>query len=483
MIQSLDPVSLSVSSGLPGMLQGATLLPVLVFAMLGLHYLWLTALTFRAPRPVPPRATDETALPPVLVQIPAMNEGPLVERALRAACALDYPRDRLTVQFLDDSDDGSPPANAALARRIATETHTALLLRHRVERHGYKAGSLAQGLAGLDSPFVAVFDADFVPPPDFLKRTMPLFTDSSVGFVQTRWGHANRDESLLTRAQAAILDAHFLVEQTARARAGLPLAFNGTCGVWRRAALEEAGGWQGDTLTEDLDLSLRAALAGYRGAYLPDVVVPGELPASVRAWQTQQYRWTKGFAEVLVKLGARVWRSPWPLTWRLAVTVQLVQACFFPLALLSLLLALPALVLDRPLSSPLGEIVGAGGALGVVGVLAFLGRAQALAGRLHPWQTPRDVVLAMVFTSGLMLSNSRAVLEAALRRRSPFIRTPKAADRPFNPPKLPELLSGLALITLFFVEQAWNAPFVALGGVGLLLLGLPDLGLSRPRSS
>ncbi|GEO80089.1 glycosyltransferase family 2 protein [Pararhodospirillum oryzae] len=485
MIQSIDLVVPSGVSAPFVVLQWVSVLPVLAFAALGLNYLALTVLgmkrTLRASPPPdapPPPATDS---PPVLIQIPVFNEGRLVEQVLRAVGALDYPRERLSIQLLDDSDDGSHPDNRDLALRVAGELGLRVEVLHRVNRHDYKAGALAAGLAQSTAPFVALFDADFLPPRDFLRRTVPLFADPTVGFVQARWGHANRAQTLLTLAQATVLDAHFLVEQGTRSAVGLPVAFNGTCGVWRRAALDSAGGWQGDTLTEDLDLALRTALIGYHGVFLPDLVVPGELPESTRAWQTQQYRWTKGFAQVLFKLGGRIWTAPWPLTWRVAVTLQLFQACFFPLAVASVLLTLPAVILDLPLVSPVGEILTVCGLLGLGGVVAFLTRAQMLDGRLHPWRTPRDIVLALTFTSGLMLSNTRAVIEAGLRRNSPFVRTPKktaglARPRPrAGGLRWPELLLGVAMVALFFLEQAWNAPFLAVLGTGLILLGMPDV--------
>ena len=281
----------------------------------------------------------------MLVQLPAFNEGMLIERAIRAA-AMDWPRDRLTIQVLDDSTDGSE----AISRRFADElrrTGVDIQVIHRRDRAGFKAGALANGLLRDDSPYIAVFDADFVPPPDFLKRTVPvLMADKELAFVQARWEHLNAGENMLTRAQAVMLDAHFGVEQSVRFATGMILPFNGTCGVWRRDAIDDAGGWTADTLTEDLDLSVRAHLAGWRAAYLPQVTAAGELPTTLAAWRTQQHRWNKGFAQVARKLLPSVWRSDLPPLFKLALTLEVGQSLFCPLAALCLTTSLSLLWLN-----------------------------------------------------------------------------------------------------------------------------------------
>jgi len=265
----------------------------ILLSIYGLNNLVLTWLYLRHRKdtifiPDPP---DEW--PFVTVQLPIYNEMHIVTRLVETTAALDYPRDRLEIQVLDDSDDGTHKI-AAWAVDAARLRGVDIVHITRAERLGFKAGALSEGLSIARGEFVAVFDADFVAPPDFLKRVVPQFHDPSVGCVQARWGHLNRDYSALTQVQALGIDGHFIVEQTARSRAGLFLNFNGTAGVWRRAAIDDAGGWQGDTLTEDLDLSYRAQLKGWRFAYLPDVVVPAEIPAQISAFKRQQARWAQG---------------------------------------------------------------------------------------------------------------------------------------------------------------------------------------------
>jgi len=306
------------------------------------------SIAFRRSRRTPPRyepATEILEYPRVLVQLPAFNEGMLIERAIRAA-AMDWPRDRLSIQVLDDSTDGSEAISGRIAEEIR-RTGVDISVIHRRDRAGFKAGALANGLLRDDSPFIAIFDADFVPPADFLKRTVPvLMTDRELAFVQARWEHLNAGENMLTRAQAVMLDAHFGVEQSVRSATGMVLPFNGTCGVWRREAIEDAGGWTADTLTEDLDLSVRAHLAGWRAAYVPQVAAPGELPTTLAAWRTQQHRWNKGFAQVARKLLPAVWRSNLRPLFKLALTLEVGQSLFCPLAALCLTTSLSLLWLN-----------------------------------------------------------------------------------------------------------------------------------------
>ena len=254
---------------------------------------------------------------------------------------------------------------------------------HRRDRTGFKAGALANGLLRDDSPFIAVFDADFVPPADFLKRTVPvLMADKELAFVQARWEHLNAGENMLTRAQAVMLDAHFGVEQSVRFATGMILPFNGTCGVWRRDAIDDAGGWTADTLTEDLDLSVRAHLAGWRAAYLPQVAAAGELPTTLAAWRTQQHRWNKGFAQVARKLLPSVWRSNLPPLFKLALTLEVGQSLFCPLAALCLTTSLSLLWLNagqQPLALSLLGLIAT--AMGVFSATTFVTLGQLALGR------------------------------------------------------------------------------------------------------
>lgn len=260
--------------------------------------------------PLPPDA----ALPAVLIQIPIFNEGALIWRALAAATALDWPRDRLQVQVLDDSNDGSAEIARTAVAEFQRRGHRVSLV-HRTARSGFKAGALKAGLAHSNEPFVAIFDVDYVPRPDFLRLCMrPLLADPGLAFVQARCDFLNSETNRVTRAQQAILDGHFGAEQATRSWTNQILPFNGTCGIWRRAAIEASGGWHGDTLTEDVDLSYRAQIAGWRAVYLVSVAVPGELPVTIGAWNGQQLRWNRGFAQSARKLLPVIWHSR--LSWK-----------------------------------------------------------------------------------------------------------------------------------------------------------------------
>ena len=261
-------------------------------------------------------------LPKVTVQLPIFNEFYVVERLLRSVSELDYPRDRLQIQVLDDSTDDTCDLTSNCAEKLRARGFNVDLIR-RVDRTGFKAGALAVGLEAAAGEFVCILDADFVPPPDLLKKTIDFFTDPKVGMIQTRWGHLNRGYSLLTRVQAMFLDGHLLLEQTARSRSGRFFNFNGTAGLWRKTCIAEAGGWQHDTLTEDLDLSYRAQLAGWKFIFLTDVVTPAELPVDMNGFKSQQHRWTKGSIQTCKKLLPTIWRSELPFLIKLEATGHL----------------------------------------------------------------------------------------------------------------------------------------------------------------
>jgi len=386
---------------------------------------WQLTRLARRVQPLPQPPVPAT-WPLVTVQLPLYNELNVVERLLDAAAALDYPADRLRIQVLDDSTDESVALAAARVAYYQARGHSITHVR-RPARQGYKAGALAHGLTETDGEFIAIFDADFLPAPDFLRRVIPYFTSPDIGMVQTRWGHLNENASLLTRLQAFGLNAHFLVEQVGRQAGGHFLNFNGTGGVWRRACIADAGGWHADTLTEDLDLSYRAQLRGWCFRYLPQVVAPAELPAHLDALRSQQYRWNKGAAETARKHLSQVWRAPGlSLATRLHATFHLLNSSVFAVILLMALLSVP-LVFMRA-HRPNFELVFRLAAVFVLTLLPLAGyyytawrRAGPRAGR---WFGP-TFLLFLALSMGLALHNARAVTQGWLRRASPFVRTPK----------------------------------------------------------
>ncbi len=348
----------------------ATAAAVLVLAggwlRLLLSFLWRARDAVAAERrllaePLP----EEAALPPVLVQLPVYNEGALAARAVAGAVALDWPRDRLHVQLLDDSTDGTPELAAAAVASACAAGFDVVHLR-RGTRAGFKAGNLAFGLAASDHPFVAILDAEETAPPDFLRRAMrPLLRDARVGFVQTRRDFYNADETWLTRAQALAMDAHHCVEQPARAWTGQGMGFDGSCGIWRRAAIEAAGGWSGDSLTEDLDLAYRAYLLGWRPVMLTEVAVRSELPARYGDWRRQQRRWSAGHAQTARRLLPLVWRCTLPLRRKVESTLHLGSAALGALIALELALILAARLAGIAVPAWIAGLVAASAAVGL----------------------------------------------------------------------------------------------------------------------
>lgn len=411
---------------LASLILAAYLLTLAAIMLYALHRGWLVLQYNRRPRPTCASRVWNGRMPPVTVQLPIYNERYVVERLIDAVCALDYPRELLEIQVLDDSDDDTWRLAASCVDR---HVGRGMRIEHirRSERVGYKAGALAYGLKRAAGEFVLIFDADFVPPPDTLRKLLASFADPGVGMVQARWGHLNRDTSWLTRVQSLVLDGHFHIEHGARCGAGLFFNFNGTAGMWRVACLRDAGGWQSDTLTEDLDLSYRAQMRGWRFVYRPDVVVPGELPAGIRAFKGQQARWAQGSAQTARKLLPTLMRGSWP--WRLKVEALAHLTSYVP-ALLTFLLSvliLPAAVLRLEGGWPLPLTVDLVVLALAVGPLAlFYGAALRLAGRSAWPLIPYYLPLILAVGIGLSVNNTRAVL-AGLFRRGPaeFVRTPK----------------------------------------------------------
>lgn len=399
----------------------------------GLHRLYLLWLRFR-----PDGATDDPEgatndpvdaarrFPRVTVQLPVYNEASVVERAIDAACRLDVPRDRLEVQVLDDSTDETSRLAAA---RVRTWRRRGIDARHirRESREGYKAGALAEGVRRARGELFLVLDADFVPRPDLVRRLLPSFGDPEVGFVQAAWGHLNRDERWLTRAQAVLLDAHFAVEHGARHRADLFFNFNGTAGMWRREALADAGGWQADTLTEDLDLSYRAQLRGWRGVYRDDVEVPAELPDTLRALEVQQRRWTRGGLETARKLLPSIWRSDERPAVKLEATAHLLGHLAHPITLLlGVALAWPDRLAATLAAIPAWAHAGAA-VLVLTPFLLYFGAAVLLRGG-RAATAPLRVLEAVALGIGLGPALVGPVASGLVGSGGTFRRTPKRGD-------------------------------------------------------
>jgi cellulose synthase/poly-beta-1,6-N-acetylglucosamine synthase-like glycosyltransferase len=405
-----------------------------------------------------PEISDER-LPPVTVQLPIFNEQFVVERLIRAAAALDYPRDRLQIQVIDDSTDETTAVAEQLVQHFREQGFQISLV-HRHHRQGFKAGALAAALSGATGEYIAIFDADFQPAPDFLRRTVPHFlTNPRLGMTQARWGHLNDTDSALTAVQAIAMDKHFTMEQTVRHRANLFPKFNGAAGVWRRRCLEDAGGWQDDTVCEDLCLSTRAVLRGWQFRFLNDVIAPAELPNSISAYKNQQARWAKGASQCLLKFGREIAVShEHSRMARLYALLAMSAYSAHLLLLLLLLLTVPIIYFNHQFSS--WWIL-----LGIAGIgqpLLFVLGQQVL----YPdWRRRlRHFPTLLAVAIGLAPSNSRAILQAFLvrKRPHPFVRTPKGAtvtanrhyQLPFDWIILLEM--SLALYTAVGLILAWQ---------------------------
>ena len=389
-------------------------------SLYGFHNL-ITTIIYLTMKPTKKRA-ETTELPNVwprvTVQLPIFNEKYTVERLLRAVTRLDYPADHLQIQVLDDSTDDTFDLLAKLVEEYRSQGVIIELI-HRVDRKGYKAGALDNGLRTATGELIAIFDADFVPKPDWLKRTVPPFQNPELGCLQTRWGHTNQQYNSLTQAEALGIDGHFIVEQTVRSKNGFFLNFNGTAGLWRRTCIEDAGGWQWDTLTEDLDLSYRAQMRGWKFDYLPDVVVPAELPPHVEAYKKQQFRWAKGSFQVVRKILPSVLRANLPLTVRFMALLHLTGYFVHPLMLSVLLLTLPVglLVPGAFKMFPISLIAGLGPPL--LYLTATATQHRSILRRL------RSFPLLVIVGFGLSLSTTIAVVEGLFSKGGAFIRTPK----------------------------------------------------------
>jgi cellulose synthase/poly-beta-1,6-N-acetylglucosamine synthase-like glycosyltransferase len=395
-----------------------------LLAVYGVHRAFMVSLYFRHRGDDPQPAGDLEPLPVVTVQLPLYNEVYVVERLLGAVMDLDYPKELLEIQVLDDSDDETREVARAAVERYRREGHDVVYL-PRDHRAGYKAGALAAGLEKARGEFLLILDADFVPTPDLIRRCLPHFSSPDVGMVQARWDHLNRDFSLLTRIQSIFLDGHFVIEHAARNRSGRFFNFNGTAGIWRRRCLEDAGGWQSDTLTEDLDASYRAQLAGWRFVYLRDVAVPAEVPVDMNGFKTQQHRWTKGSIQTGRKLLPRIFRSDYPWKVKVEAFFHLTNNFSYLLVVLLALLIVPAIVIREQIGWR--KLVIFDFPLFFGASLSFIGfyvSSQREIGR--SWRaTLKYMPCLMSLGIGMSLTNLRAVLEALSDRPTEFTRTPK----------------------------------------------------------
>jgi cellulose synthase/poly-beta-1,6-N-acetylglucosamine synthase-like glycosyltransferase len=473
-----------------------------ILAVYGAYRLRITYLFLRYHKFRPPSRPlgADADLPPITVQLPLFNEMYVVKRLLEAAVTLDYPKDKLEIQVLDDSTDETRRIAQAEVARYAAEGFNIVHL-HRENRKGFKAGALAEGLKVAKGKLIAIFDADFRPRPDCLRKMAQYFTEERVGVVQFRWSHINADYNLLTKVQSVMLDGHFVVEHTARHRSGGFFNFNGTAGMWRREAIERSGGWQDDTLAEDTDLSYRAQLLGWKFVYVLDEDVPAELPVDINAFKVQQRRWAKGYTQVALKMLRRAWSMKLPGHALAEMFFHLSSNFIYPLMILFHLLHLPILIvrynqglfqlmlLDVPFLM-----------LSTFSVTSFyiVSLKELHGGR---WRHLGMIYLAMAIGVGISISNAKAVMEAVLGIKSGFVRTPKyaielqtdnwqAKKYRRTPGLLPYLEMGMALYFVFTIGYAihshvWGVlPFLSIFVVGYGYVGVASFlnGFGRARN-
>lgn len=413
------------------LLYGAYLLVLLGLAGYGFHRL-VTIILFikhRKDVPKPLREFSDDELPFVTVQLPVFNEMYCIQRLVSCVEKLDYPKDRLEIQLLDDSTDETTDLCYAEAERLREAGFHAVCL-HRTDRTGFKAGALELATQVAKGDFLFILDADFVPEPDVLRKTMHFFSDDRIALVQTCWGHLNWDSNILTRIQAIFLDGHFQLEQTARNRSGRFFTFNGTAGIWRKKAIEEAGGWEHDTLTEDMDLSYRAQMKGWKFIFLKDVVSPAELPMDMDGFKAQQHRWTKGSIQVCQKMLFTIWRSNAPLKAKLEATTHL--TCNYSyLLLIVLCFLLYPLTTTNAIESVNSQTFKIANFVlfffATISVCLFYVVAQISANPKDWWKRILYMPVLLALGIGMAVNNAKAVLEAVFGHQSSFVRTPKYA--------------------------------------------------------
>ncbi len=470
---------------------------LLVLAMYGLHrsHLVFTCWKFRnklralSSSTKPLQLTAGEVVPYVTVQLPLYNEATVATRLLDQVAKLEYPRERLEIQVLDDSTDETVSLVRAHVARLR-EGGLDIVYMHRTDRTGYKAGALDAGLVVAKGEFVAIFDADFLPQSDFLRATIPHFSEPQVGMVQTRWGHLNRNHSLITRVQALMLDGHHLVENRARSAAGWLFNFSGTGGIWRKAAIASSGGWQHDTLTEDLDLSYRAQLAGWKFVYRENVISPAELPEDLIALRAQQFRWAKGTVQTSRKLMARVMRAELSVAQRIEAFFHLTPHFAYPLMVILSVLLLPALILMPATNPETMLLIDLPLCIGTTGSLAaFYCMAESVQGRRRR-DALRYLPALLALGAGLAPHLSKAVFEGMRSMAGEFVRTPKkgvAQGRYRATSDLPVVEAALCLFsfasTVASVQTGhWFAtPFAALFTFGYGFVAVTVVGEQRGR--
>jgi cellulose synthase/poly-beta-1,6-N-acetylglucosamine synthase-like glycosyltransferase len=461
---------------------------LVILAVYGWHRYYLVYLYMKNKDRLPvPLGTLET-LPPVTIQLPIYNEMYVADRLIDAVCQIDYPRELLEIQVLDDStDETTGVAERAVRRNLAQGVDITYI--HRADRAGYKAGALEAGLKVAKGQFVAIFDADFIPTRDFLRRTIQFFSDPMVALVQARWGHINQDYSLLTKIQSILLDGHFVLEHGGRNRAGLFFNFNGTAGIWRRTTIADAGGWQHDTLTEDLDLSYRAQLKGWKFVFLPGLVAPAEVPVEMNSFKSQQHRWAKGSIQTCRKLLPRILRSDLPLHVKAEAFFHLSANFNYPLMCVLSVLMAPAMVIRYNMGWY--EML-------LIDVPLFLAATASVANfymvcqrELHTdWMSRlKYMPFLMSIGIGLAVNNTKAVFEALFNKQSEFTRTPKyhieastdewigkKYSQSFVVQPMIEIALGLYFTATVFYALAngiyGTLPFLVLFQVGFLYTGL-----------
>src|SRR3954467_11652771 len=398
---------------------------LIILAIYGWHRYYLVYLYMRNRGNEAKALAPLSSLPVVTIQLPLYNEMYVADRVIESVCGLDYPRELLEIQVLDDSTDETRSIAELAVRRFAAQGIDIKYF-HRTNRVGYKAGALEAGLKQSRGEFVGIFDADFLPGPDFLIKLMPHFADPAIGMVQARWGHINQDYSLLTKIQSILLDGHFVLEHGARYRAHRFFNFNGTAGVWRRSAIDDAGGWQHDTLTEDLDLSYRAQLRGWKFVFVAGVIAPAEVPVEMNAFKSQQHRWAKGSIQTCRKLLPRLLASDLPLPIKVEAAFHLTANFAYPLMILLSLLMFPAMVIRYNMGWY--EML-------IVDVPLFIGATMSVCSFYlmsqreifgDEWRSRLKYLPAVLSVGiGLSVNNAKAVVEALIGLDSEFTRTPK----------------------------------------------------------